>query len=142
MQETIMTEFELSTLIQGQVNSVLSSYYYFYSILSAFVIVSYLAAHRLSAAMAFLMTGLFALNQFYLLSVIGSQLQALGAMIAEMGRLSNAGGFRWLGPISTPGSANIYAPLIILLVSLLASIYFFFHCRRANGKAEAKSATS
>ena len=127
-----MTEYELSTLIQGQVNSILGSYYYFYSFLSAFLIVGYLVAHRLSAAMALLMNGLFALNQLYLLSVIGSQAQALGAMIAEMARLSKAGGLRWLGSVPPPSDWYIYAPLMILFVSLLASIYFFFHCRRVN----------
>lgn len=132
-----MTEYELSTLIQGQVNSLTGTYYYFYSFLSAFLIVSYLVAHRLSVGMAFLMNGLFALNQLFLLSVVGSQIRALGAMVAEMGRLSNAGGFRWLGPVSAFSGAYIYAPLIILLVSLLASIYFFFQCRRMNRQTDA-----
>jgi hypothetical protein len=125
----MMSEYELAALTQGQVNTMATGYYYFYSFLSGLLIVSYLIARSLPRAIGILLVVLFVMNQLFLLMVVESQLRALRGMLAETVRMADSGkGFAWLGPVGMPADWYINAPLLILVLSLIGAVFFFFHC--------------
>jgi hypothetical protein len=137
-----MTEYELLNAIQGQVSIVLTDLTNMISIMTAYLVVGYFAAHRISWAMALFVTGLFLLWSLVTLGLAVGSLNLLLSLTDEMRAQAQAGhGFQWWPEFKASsgfaGRIGTYLSLGVMCLASLGSVYFFFECRTRNMKAEA-----
>lgn len=138
-----MSEFEMASLHVELFNSVQSSVTVFLTVLSAFLVTSYFAAHRLRPAMAAI--GVIAYAGFEVANLMGTSatLRSYAGLTREMQAYAASGrglawhntsdALLWIVGALQPGM------LVLGVVVLGASIYFFFHYRRANRLAQARA---
>ncbi|MEQ1756519.1 MAG: hypothetical protein ABL973_20555 [Micropepsaceae bacterium] len=138
-----MTEYELGYLLNEYQNSFQAQLMNVFSILSAFAIVSFLAAHRLSRTMVTVSMALFT---FWLWMEIWGMLGRTRQILTLRTHIQQV--FRESGKMSwhisnqtsiTPAWLTENLPTIFLSVAVfcyVAALFFFFHCRRLNLKAE------
>ena len=137
-----MTEYELLNASQGQANILLTNLTNTFSIMTAYLVVGYFAAHRISRAMALFVTALFVLWCIQSLMLgLGSTLVLLN-IVAEMRAEAHAGkAFLWWPALAKPSVGFdlivVYAAFAMVIAASIGSIYFFFECRSRNMRAEA-----
>jgi cell division protein FtsB len=135
-----MTEFEMAYLVNEMRNGVVSSLSLYFGVLTAFLVASYVAAHRLTRTMTTIVVGLFTLFSLLMFASINSQQQALAALAKEVRAFAAAGkGLAWHPGTKVPDWAidmSIYLGDVLVVAAIVASIYFFFHCRHVNRKTE------
>jgi|GEM_PF-3410677 len=136
-----MTEYEMLYMTQVFLGNGMTDMLNFFSVLTAYLVAGYLAAHRLSFSMSVFATAafvVFSVNAIIVMVSIGRQLQAL---LDHMHLFAQAGkGLDW-NPVVAGPPPNLWiagtAALALMLVGVIGSIYFFYQCRRSNHKAEA-----
>jgi hypothetical protein len=137
-----MSEYEMASLLNDTGVAVLAQTQFYFAMLTAFLVVSYVVAHRLTRSMATVVVGLFfslgCTFNIYRLSRVAGGLMGKMHTVAASGK-----GLEWhpakdvsewaLVIIGVPGAA-------VFVLATVAAIYFFFHSRRVNRKAEAAEA--
>jgi hypothetical protein len=136
-----MSEFEMASMHATIYSAIQASLTVFITVLSGFLVMSYLVAHRLTRTMAVL--GATTYGGFLIFNVLGTSgmLLTYAKLSEQMQAYANTGkGLAWHGAADMP-IAVIYAmqPLFLIagLLVVLGSLVFFAHCRRANRQAEA-----
>jgi hypothetical protein len=136
-----MTEYELASLNLDTLMLLGASFATYFSLVSAFLVASYLAAHRLTRTMTAILIGLFVLWSLLTVATMSAQLSSLSGLAKKMRAFAGEGkGLEWHRAANLP-DAMIDWPrfmiVAILALAAIAAVYFFFHCRRVNRKAEA-----
>lgn len=140
-----MTEFELVSAMQGYANYGTGLLMDFFSILTAYLAAGYLAAHRLTRAMASFVTAIFlVLSILFVLAFYRTfvlQIDLGGEMVnfAKVGK-----GLAW-HPVSLASTAGVthfgyvfMATLLTIVISaIVGGVYFFYDCRKRNMQATA-----
>ena len=135
-----MTEYEMASLANDMLstsNTILTTCF---TVISAFVVVSYLVAHRLSRTMTVIVIALHIVWSLSLWAQASFALRSYYKLLRKMRNTAEPNGiFDWISPELAPSWLTDARPEMIgisLLLAVLASVYFFFHCRRVNRKAE------
>lgn len=133
-----MTEYEMLSLVQGHVNLggvILMNYF---TMLTAYLVAGYLAAHRLTQSMSMFVTAAFVVSSAVFMYMLLRNGEALQAIFNEMHALAQAGkGLAWNPLASRPPNVDVlcYAALAIMAAGQIGGIYFFFQCRTHNRQA-------
>jgi hypothetical protein len=135
-----MTEYEMASLWLETIGLMQTTVSNFFAVLSAFMIASFVAAHRLTSTMTIIAISLFVLYMAIGLFTLSRELLAFFGLVLEMQKVAEAGsGLVWHAVAKTPAPVLTLALAVAILVYVIATgaaIYFFFHCRRVNRKAE------
>lgn len=138
-----MTEFEMASLANDLVTTGTTMITTYFSVVSGFVVTGYIAAHRLSRPMVVVAVGLFVAWSLSIGGQISIVMRNYYGMLAKIRDAATGDEFSWYAPEVAPRWINDLRPDMIfasLIVVALAAIYFFFHCRRVNSKAELEAA--
>ena len=134
-----MTEYEMASLNIDTLLLLGASFTTYFSLVSAFLVASYLAAHRLTRTMATILIGLFVLWNMLMIGAVSAQLYSLSGLAKKMRTFADEGkGLEWHRVAHIPDSLidwPRYLIVIILSLATIAAIYFFFHSRHVNRKA-------
>jgi hypothetical protein len=138
-----MTEYEMASLFNEYQNSAQTVLMNSFSIVSAFLITSYFAAHRLTRVMAAGVIALFSSSIFFETLRMMGQANSIAGLRAQIREFAQAGkGLTWHGSASVSSSpqwlVDVYPAIVVAtaLIIYCGTIYFFFHCRRVNRMAE------
>ncbi len=133
-----MIEIDLISAFHGAVGLNSDTLFGYVSLMSAFLVMSYLAAHKLPGVLAWIVAVLFSVVSALLilrLFLNGSDAAALHAHILELQRMGEID----VGEFGTFPSwvATVVVALEILTTvgGYLGCIYFFLHQRRSTGDA-------
>jgi hypothetical protein len=141
-QERIMTEYEMASLFGEYTIASTTLWGLFLSLTTGFLIAAYNTAHKLTTTMAWIVvTGWAVVGAGVALQIVQWAWIA-DALRGQMKEYASAGkGLAWHPAISSifswsPGPGRAIGLGVVLALLLIASIIFFFHCRRVNRKAE------
>ena len=141
-----MTEFEMATVFNDMQLALVAQLSLYASIMSGFLIMSFLAAHRLSRAMVVIAISLFAWLWYVLLMLSYREMAAFTGLMGEMRKFNDAGkGLKWHAAAYTPEFLLNIIPaswIAFQLIFFAAAVGFFFHCRRENAVTEVKATFS
>ena len=141
-----MTEFEMATLFNDMQLAIVAQLSLYASIMSGFLIMSFLAAHRLSRTMVAVAISLFAWLWYVLLMLSYREMAAFTGLMVEMRKFKDAGqGLRWHAAAYTPVFLLDLIPaswIVFQFIFFAAAVGFFFHCRRENTVTEVKATFS
>lgn len=133
-----MSEFELASLhsqMYVQAQAALST---LLTVMSGFLIVSYLAAHRLDRTMIGIGLTLYVgFSTFLVLGASRTMATYAGLSQQIVTFAQNGRGLAWHGATTAPIWLLELLPLFVVVagsIGVAASVYFFFHCRRMNLK--------
>ena len=136
-----MTEFEMASLANELLTTATTLTTTYFSIASAFIVGAYVAAHRLSRTMVAIVVGLFLVWSFSLISQASFVTRNYYNLLDQIRASAKSGAtFAWYTPQALPDAYLDLRPTLIFVamnIVAVAAIYFFFHCRRVNRKAEA-----
>jgi hypothetical protein len=140
-----MTEYEMASLFTEMRLALDGQVQVFFTMLVAFLVASYLVAHKLTRSMAAVVVGLFLVTALGGSAGIYRQAQAMGGLAREMKAAASSGkGLAW-HPVAEIQEWALQigsvGGLFIFLVATAAAVYFFFHCRRVNRIADLGEAT-
>jgi hypothetical protein len=131
-----MTEFEMATLFNDMQTAIVAQLSLYASIMSGFLIMSFLAAHRLSRAMVMISISLFSWLWYVLLMLSYRELASFTGLMIEMRKFKDAAkGLQWHAAAYTPSILLNIIPsswIVFQFVFFLAAVGFFFHCRHEN----------
>ena len=140
-----MTEFEMAYLQNDILLALGSAGSYFFAILTAFLVASYLVAHRLTRPMAAVVVTIFIVASWGSIVTMYRITDSLAGLAREMKAFAEAGkGLTWHGITRTPDWALENARHLgttLFIVATIAAVYFFFHSRRVNRIAETGAAS-
>jgi hypothetical protein len=141
-----MTEYEMASL-HAELTSLLGiTFTGFFTVLSAFLVASYLVAHKLTRTMAVIALGMFVFFCVGATMINYRTMLSLGGLTLEMLKIAQAGsGLTWHSAADiSEWAPGILRGLGVALYSIatIVGIYFFFHCRRVNRKAELEAGTA
>ena len=131
-----MTEYELVSLLQTQVNTIGAEIMDYFTILTAYLVAGYVAAHRLTLSMALFVTVMFVVSAlFFVVSVMGDY-TVTNVMMSELRGLA-ATGSSFRSVLRPPLATGIIADvaLIMMLSGIVGGVYFFFQSRRPTRNA-------
>ena len=136
-----MTEYELVSLLQAQITTIGAEIMDYFTVLTAFLVAGYVAAHRLTLSMAIFVTVMFVVSAlFFVVSVMGDY-EVTKVMMGEVRRMAATGtAFQWVhraqqSPLAAEIISNV--ALVMMLSGIVGGVYFFFQSRRHNRIAEA-----
>lgn len=128
-----MSEYELVSLLQTQINTIGTEIMDYFTILTAYLVAGYVAAHRLTLSMAMFVTAMFVLSAlFFVANVMGSYVAA-DVLTNQMNALAERA-HNTLAPQQSPTAAYVVAgvALIMMVSGILGGVYFFFQSRSHN----------
>jgi len=135
-----MTEFEMASLHAELIGLLATQFMGYFTVLSAFMVASYLAAHRLTATMAVIGVGSFGLFCLATMFTASRTLASVQGLSNQMRKFAEAeSGLAWHGIAQTPQAVQeftVSVAMSVLIVSAASGAYFFFHCRRVNRQAQ------
>jgi hypothetical protein len=135
-----MTEFEMAYLFNDMRIELDAQAQLFFTVSTAFLVASYIAAHRLTRSMTAIVIGLYVLASAGTIVNMYRQAWAIAGLADEIRKLAVAGkGLAWHPAASMAEPALTFTGLpraIIFSLATTAAVYFFFHCRRVNRKSE------
>ena len=141
-----MTEFEMAYLTNDMLLALGSTASFYFATLTAFLVASYLVAHRLTKTMTVIAVALFLLSSAGSIVVMNRIMTNLSGLAGEIRAFAQAGkGLAWHVSATTPEWAiNIprQVGVVLYILATAAAVYFFFHCRRQNRKATLYRLTS
>jgi hypothetical protein len=141
-----VTEFEMVTVFNDMQLAIVAQLSLYASIMSGFLIMSFLAAHRLSRAMVVIAISLFSWLWYVLLMLSYREMAGFSGLMGEMRKFKDAGrGLHWHAAAYTPTFLLNIIPtswIVFQLIFFVAAVGFFFHCRRENTVAEVKATFS
>ena len=135
-----MSEFEMAYLQNDMMLALGSATQFFFGMLSAFLVASYIAAHKLTRPMMIVVVCLFVAAALSSIGAIYRQMESLAGLVAQVKAFAVAGnGLQWHMATQVPQwwiESIRYVAVLLFLAAMVGSVYFFFHCRRVNNKAE------
>jgi hypothetical protein len=141
-----MSEYEMAYLFNDMQLAIIAQLSLYVSIMSGFLIMSFLAAHRLSRTMLVVAISLFTWLWYVLLMLSYREMASFSGLMGEMRNFKDAGkGLVWHNAAYTPALLLELIPMSWIafqFIFFIAAIGFFFHCRRKNLTAEAISKLS
>lgn len=135
-----MTEFEMAYLMNESLTTLATYTAGTFTTVSAFLAAGYLAAHRLNGSMIATVIGVYTI---WLLGGVMTTIRLVQnvsglanqiALFAEQGK-----GLQWHVSTSPPlldTQTSVAVVVVVMTIIYLASLAFFFQCRRMNRKAE------
>ncbi|MFI4934792.1 MAG: hypothetical protein ACHP7N_09265 [Caulobacterales bacterium] len=142
-----MTEFELAYLFNDMQMAIIAQLSLYVTVMSGFLVMSFLAAHRLSKVMMVVALSLFTWLWYVLLMLSYREMASFSGLMEEMRKFKDAGkGLAWHNAPQTPAFLLDIVPtswVVFQLVFYAAAMAFFLHCRsvnRAAGKANPAAA--
>lgn len=133
-----MTEYEMASLANEYLTTGLLFFSSYFSLVSAFLLVAYVVAHRLTRTMVATVVGIFSIACVMLTLTLYRLLEDWTGVRHQISDYAQAGkGLAWHSAAKfTPSGFALYiAPTLWIMVAI-GAVYFFFHCRRVNRKAE------
>jgi len=108
----------------------------FVTILFAFIVAGYFFAHSLNRNLTWLLVGTYTLIQTLIFFNIVGQTLAMSELVVEMKarKMSGSSSFDWLGLLAAPDfaiTALHVGTYIVLILSFLGSVWFFFQRHRS-----------
>lgn len=141
-----MTEYELSSTLQGQMELIGATLMNFFTVLTAYLAAGYLVGQKLSLPAARFVTVMFVGAATFFIVIVSGLYTATKGLMAKMHTFLLAGkGLEWAPAAKAqPFIADIfaYAALALMVGGAFGAVYFFFHSRRADGNGEARPATT
>lgn len=141
-----MTEYEMAHLNNEYVNTGALLLSMQFSILSAFLVAAYVAAHRLTLVMSGFVVAAFVFSSIVLsMTMYRSIVDFIGLRHAMFVAAKEGKGLAWHSAAQFDMSAVVFpaaSPAVfptIWMAMALGAVFFFFHCRRVNLKAETPS---
>jgi hypothetical protein len=135
-----VSEFELAYLFNEMQMAVVTQLALYVSVMSGFLIMSFLAAHRLSRALMILAISLFSWLWYVLLMLSFREMASFSGLMGEMRKFKDAGkGLNWHYATHTPTFLVQMIPISWIAFQLIfyaAAVGFFFHCRHINLRTE------
>lgn len=143
-----MTEFEMAYLANDTQLAITANASMLFTMLAGFLVASYNAAHRLSPLMIAVLIGIYAYaflgTSFALERQMVNSLNLAGQIAA---RAASGNELQWhaaatFGGTPTAAGLRSVTPMINMAICVLifiATIVFFFHCRRVNRVAEVEA---
>ena len=108
-----MTEFEIAYLHAELVNSMGFIFTGFFTVLSAFLVASYLVAHRLTRTMSVIDVGMFVFFTVGAIFLNYRTMQSLGGLTLQMHQMAQAGsGLAWHSSATIPKWWSV-SPLLL-----------------------------
>lgn len=141
-----MSEYELASLHTQMLGLIFSAIVAQFGVLSAFMVASFLAAHRLSRTMAIIAILLF-VTYFVgsIIPILATTVSFLSLSDYMRAYAASGRGLSWhltARPVSLElRNISFGFTLVSLFLAHLAAIIFFFHCRHVNGKLAKASET-
>ena len=137
-----MTEFEMAYLVTDMQIAVSTTSATLFTITSAFLVAGYYVAHRLTPLMIGVLIVIYAWSFFGTTFVLNRELISLFGLAGEIHSYAGTGkGLHWHAAANpAPAwllSAGVVAAFALNVIVFVATLVFFFHCRRVNRKAEA-----
>ena len=136
-----MTEYEIAELFNDMQTAIIAQLSLYVSVMSGFLVMSFLVAHRLSRPMLVVALSLFSWLWYVLLMLSYREMASFVGLMAEMKRFRDAGkGLDWHNATQTPSFLLEIIPvswIAFQFVFFAAAVGFFYHCRRVNLKATA-----
>jgi hypothetical protein len=138
-QERIMTEYEIASLYQNQGSQLGGVVMNYFTLVTAYLVAGYVAAHRINLTLSLLVTGLFTVGSaFFILVAYGVTLN-LGSMAGEIRAIAQSErGLAWHRAAALPPSswdAMLFVVLAMTVGGFIAAVCFFFYCRRQNASS-------
>jgi hypothetical protein len=133
-----MTEFEMISAMQGYANINLTIMMNFFTVLTAYLAAGYLAAHRLSRAMAIFVTAMYLVMSTMFLVGMYRIMAIQAGLLHEMVNFAKAGkGLAWapFASTNTVESVNLiigFSMFAIVVSAIVGGVYFFYDCRKRN----------
>lgn len=131
-----MTEFEMAELFNDMQTAVIAQLSLYVSVMSGFLAMSFLVAHRLSRLMLVIALSLFSWLWYVLLMLSYREMASFVGLMGEMRRFRDAGkGLGWHNATQTPSFLLGLVPIswiVFQFVFYAAAIGFFFHCRHMH----------
>jgi hypothetical protein len=135
-----MSEFEMAYLQNDIMIALGSAVSYYFTMLTAFLVASYTVAHRLTRSMVAVVVSIFVLAATGSIVMIFRITQSLSGLAGEMRAFAAAGkGLKWHFVTQAPEwslTMSRYVGTALFIAAAAGAVYFFFHSRRANRKAE------
>lgn len=137
-----MTEFEMAYLVTDMQIAVSTTFATLFTITSAFLLAGYYAAHRLTPLMIGVLIVIYAWSFFGTTFMINRELISLFGLAGEINTYASTGnGLQWHAA-ANPAPAWLLSVGVVLafclnVIIFIATLVFFFHCRRVNRKSEA-----
>ena len=129
-----MTGFELSYLYATIASAIAQHFSNFFTVVSAYLIVAHLAAHRLTIPMVVIVNGVFLLWSAQQISQITGAMTTWVGLAGDIRSYTAQGnGLAWHAVNQTSLSTLQGIPmfnLVLLTIVVIAAVYFFFHSRR------------
>ena len=134
-----MTDFEMMSLVEAQVNTCLTLMTVHFSVVFAFIVASFMAAGKLSRALAIVAIALFTLvTGFFALLVYGVLADATMLMAVIREAVANGeSSLGWVRFAQSGARTETMATIAVVIVwlSYAGAMYFFMHQRRKPAHA-------
>jgi hypothetical protein len=128
-----MTEIEMATLFNDMQTAIIAQLSLYVSIMSGFLLISFLAAARLTRPMLIMAISLFTWLWYVLLMLSYREMASFVGLMGEMRKFREAGkGLGWHNAAHTPSLLLELIPpswIAFQIVFYGAAVAFFFHCR-------------
>lgn len=131
-----MTEISMATLFNDMQTAIIAQLSLYVSIMSGFLIISFLVAPRLTRPMVAVAISLFTWLWYVLLMLSYREMASFVGLMREMRKFREAGnGLNWHSAAFTPTFLLDLVPtawVAFQLIFFAAAVAFFFHCRSTN----------
>ena len=135
-----MSDYELVYLFMGYTDALQSAFMNFVAVLFAFLLAGHLVANKLESGMVFIVVGLFtilALQQSITVLGLGHDVAGLAGQIG-LHAAEDPTGLGWHGTAGPKGSLMPimeFSAAVVIMLSYIGALVFFFHQRRV-GRAQ------
>ena len=131
-----MSEYELAYLLGETEMNMQTIFMNMFSIMSAYLLVAYLLAHRLTKSMSVIINGLFIFAMIFNAFIVQRHTSILFGVIEQVKLMADAGqGLEWHVSRTTPSWLLSISPtigVVFTLIILVGSLFFFQHAKTAN----------
>jgi hypothetical protein len=132
-----MTDYELLSVFIAFTNTVWMIFAAYVSIVFAFIVAAYLAAHRLTSRVVRLVVSLYSAVSLWSVWAVHQNALAISDTVREMKRVvaENGSSLNWVPQLDIPDPMIPVIPWLITTLAAFAylgSIVFFFYQRRAE----------
>lgn len=139
-----MTEFEMAYLLTDMQAALATQGALFFTLVSGFLVTSFVAAHRLTRLMVVVAITLYTAFYLQMIFTFSRMGISMAGLVQQMHQFAADGkGLAWhAASNAVPEWALQMAPYPAYLSGTLvyaATIIFFFHCRHVNHKAETQT---
>ena len=139
-----MTEYEMVNMNNELVNTGIMMLTAYFSSVTGFLVAAYVVAHRLTKSMVAMIVGLFLWSCFTLTMTMYRLIVDFIGMRNQIYEYAQSGrGLTWhSASFNRIPDYSVYIVPATWTIVAIAAIYFFFHCRRVNRKAELEAGTA